>query len=92
MDDEGVTFGVVNSRGEYKAKSNFSIKLETFVEAGANTGYFVTLKRKSDGLERYVLIQYRLSRCVEAFLIVIRLLVGFFFFFLVSNQALLLHG
>jgi len=52
VDEETVTFGTVNSKGEYKAKSNFTIKLEVFVEAGAHTGYFVTLKRKLDGQER----------------------------------------
>ncbi|XP_065913247.1 uncharacterized protein [Dysidea avara] len=52
VDDETVTFGTVNSKGDYKPKSNFTIKLEVFVEAGAHTGYFVTLKRKLDGRER----------------------------------------
>ena len=52
VDDETITFRTVNNKGEYKPKSNFTIKLQTYVEAGAYTGYFVILKRKSDSQER----------------------------------------
>ena len=39
------------ANGEYRPKSNFFIKLETYVD-GQNAGYFAKVKRKSDGQER----------------------------------------
>ena len=51
IDEDSCTFGMVTTKGEYKPKSNFTMRLECFVEAGASTGYFVWVKRKSDGQE-----------------------------------------
>ena len=42
------TFGLISKDHRYKPKSNFSMKLKTFVEAGPHTGFFVLVTRKSD--------------------------------------------
>ena len=47
-------FGLITAKGEYRAKSNFRLKLECFVDAGASTGYFAWVKQKNDDRERYV--------------------------------------
>ena len=87
MNDEGVTFGVVNSRGEYKAKSNFSIKLEVFVEAGllcdAQKEERWTGKVRADTVSSKQMRRSIFNRYMTF---------GLFFFGLVFNQALLLHG
>ena len=39
-------------KGEHQPKSNMIMRLQCFVEADASTGYFVWVKRKSDGREK----------------------------------------
>lgn len=53
MDIDGHTFGTVNARGEYKARSNFSLELSQYVD-GNDAGYFAWVSRKSDGQRRLV--------------------------------------
>ena len=51
----------------YRGKTNFHIKLETFVES-QNAGYFAMVRRKSDGLTRcsYQLLYLQVNgNCVE---------------------------
>ena len=47
VDSETCTFGTV-VKGQYKMKSNFTIELVTFVDAGEFTGYFSKIVRRSD--------------------------------------------
>lgn len=54
VDEETCTFGTITAKGEYKPRSNFTVHLVTYVEAGESTGYFARVKRKTDGLTRYV--------------------------------------
>lgn len=54
MDTETCTFGIVNGKGEYRPKSNFTIELESFVDAGASTGFFAWITRKSDRKRKLV--------------------------------------
>lgn len=54
VDTGSFTFGIISSKGEYKAKSNFSIELETYVEAGSNTVFFAYVTKKSDKERRFV--------------------------------------
>ena len=48
MDVDRFTFGSVSAKDLYKPKSNFMIELETFVEAGDNTGYFAWITKASN--------------------------------------------
>lgn len=51
-DEASCTFGTVSAKGEYRAKSNFFMELDTYVD-GESAGYFVWVQRKSDGQKRY---------------------------------------
>ena len=51
QDFDDCTVGVVLATGEYRAKTNFFIDLETFVE-GKKAGFYAKVKRKSDGRTR----------------------------------------
>jgi hypothetical protein len=48
------TCGVVDKNEVRTRKGDFFINILSFVEAGENTGYFCTIKRQMDGLERFV--------------------------------------
>ena len=48
VDVEKCNFGSVSAKNEYKAKSNFLMELETYVEAGDNTGFFVWITKASN--------------------------------------------
>ena len=48
MDNETCRFGCVSAKREYKPRSNFKVELETFVEAGDNTVFFVWITRASN--------------------------------------------
>ena len=63
VDEATCTFGTITAKGEYKPRSNFTIQLVTYVEAGESTGYFARVKRKTDGLTRYVLGSSRYTIC-----------------------------
>ena len=51
---------MVTTKGEYKPKSNFTMRFECFVEAGASTGYFVWVKKKSNGQEKWASYKFPL--------------------------------
>jgi hypothetical protein len=49
------TFGITKN-GTYEPKSDFSIRLKAFVNAGGkNTGFVAEVTRDFDGLQRYIL-------------------------------------
>ena len=52
VDYEDCTFGLLLAKGQYKPKSNFTMELMTYVEAGSNSGFFTNITRRSDGLKK----------------------------------------
>ena len=52
IDHEDCTFGQIMAKGKYKPRSNFIMELETYVEAGSNTGFIVWVTRRSDHLKK----------------------------------------
>ena len=52
VDYEDCTFGLLLAKGQYKPKSNFTMELMTYVEAGSNSGFFANVTRRSDRLKK----------------------------------------
>ena len=50
VDEESCTFGQLSAKGQYRAKSNFIMELDTYVEAGPGTeaGFFVWITRRTN--------------------------------------------